>query len=51
MVYYTTLVIGLLTGLNTMSVQISLVIVSPGRGGFAVGFALRDVNSNFLSGV
>ena len=50
-VYYTILIIGLLTGLNTMGVQMAPIIASLGLGGFALGFALRDVISNFLSGV
>ncbi len=50
-VYYTILIIGLLTGLNTMGVQMAPIIASLGLGGFALGFALKDVISNFLSGV
>ena len=50
-VYYTVLIIGLLTGLSTMGVQMLPIIASLGLGGFALGFALKDVISNFLSGV
>ena len=50
-IYYTVLIIGLLTGLNTMGVRMLPIIASLGLGGFALGFALKDVISNFLSGV
>ena len=50
-VYYTVLILGLLTGLSTMGVQMIPIIASLGLGGFALGFALKDVISNFLSGV
>jgi len=48
--YYTVIIIGLLTGLNTMGVQMAPLIASLGLGGFALGFALKDVISNLLAG-
>ena len=49
--YYTILIIGLLTGLDTMGVRTGPVMASLGLGGFALGFALKDVISNLLAGV
>lgn len=49
--YYMIIIIGLLTGLDTMGVQMAPIIASLGLGGFALGFALKDVISNLLAGV
>ncbi|MDH5639080.1 MAG: mechanosensitive ion channel, partial [Nitrospinota bacterium] len=49
--YYTIIIMGLLTGFNTMGVQMAPIIASLGLGGFALGFALKDVISNLLAGV
>lgn len=50
-VYYVILVLGVLSGLSTMGVDIAPIIAGLGLGGFALGFALRDALSNLLSGV
>ncbi|MDH5477341.1 MAG: mechanosensitive ion channel family protein [Nitrospinota bacterium] len=49
--YYVIILIGLLTGLDTMGVRMGPIIASLGLGGFALGFALKDVISNLLAGV
>ncbi len=49
--YYAVLIIGALTGLDTMGVQMGPIIAGLGLGGFALGFALKDVISNLLAGV
>jgi small-conductance mechanosensitive channel len=50
-IYYAILVLGVLTGLSTMGVDVAPIIAGLGLGGFALGFALRDALSNLLSGV
>jgi small conductance mechanosensitive channel len=42
--------IGVLTGLGTVGVDLSAVIAGLGLTGFALGFALKDAISNFLAG-
>jgi len=49
--YYTILILGVLSGLSTMGIDITPIIAGLGLGGFALGFALRDALSNLLSGV
>lgn len=44
------LVIGIVTGLGTMGVNVSALVASLGLGGFALGFALRDAIGNVLAG-
>ena len=50
-IYYVILMLGILTGLSTMGVDVAPIIAGLGLGGFALGFALRDALSNLLSGV
>ena len=45
------LVIGLVTTLGTLGIDVSAIVASLGLTGFAVGFALKDSISNLLSGV
>ena len=45
------LVIGLVTALGTLGIDVSAIVASLGLTGFAVGFALKDSISNLLSGV
>ena len=45
------LIFGLVTALGTLGINISAMIASLGLVGFALGFALRDLLSNFLSGL
>jgi small conductance mechanosensitive channel len=51
-VFYTVvLILGLLTALPTMGLDVSALIAGLGLTGFALGFALKDVLSNLLSGI
>ena len=50
-VFYLVIVLGLVTGLNTMGVKTTPIIAGLGLSGFALGFALKDVISNLLAGV
>ncbi|MBC8245693.1 MAG: mechanosensitive ion channel [Verrucomicrobia bacterium] len=45
------LVVGLVTSLGTLGIDVSAIVASLGLTGFAVGFALKDSISNLLSGV
>ena len=45
------LILGVLTGLGTMGLDVSALVAGLGLTGFALGFALRDVLSNLLSGL
>ena len=45
------LVIGLVTALGTLGIDVSAMVASLGLTGFAVSFALKDSISNLLSGV
>ncbi len=49
--YYTIFVLSIMTGVATMGVDITPIIAALGLGGFALGFALRDVISNVLAGL
>lgn len=44
------LIIGAVTALGTLGININALIASLGLGGFAIGFALKDALSNLLSG-
>lgn len=46
-----TLVVGAITALGTMGVNVTALVAGLGLTGFALGFALRDVLSNFLAGL
>ena len=45
------LIVGLITALGTMGVNISAIVAGLGLTGFAFGFAFKDMLSNFISGV
>lgn len=47
----TLLIFGVVTALGTLGVDVGAMIASLGLVGFALGFALRDLLSNFLSGL
>ncbi len=49
-VRYALIIVGLITGLGTMGIDISALIAGLGLTGFALGFALRDALSNLLAG-
>ncbi|OGV39454.1 MAG: hypothetical protein A2X48_23890 [Lentisphaerae bacterium GWF2_49_21] len=44
------IVIGGITALGTLGVNVNALVAGLGLGGFAVGFALKDALSNLLSG-
>ncbi len=44
-------VLGIISSLGTLGINISALIAGLGLSGFALGFALRDALSNLLSGV
>ncbi|HEY0080816.1 MAG TPA: mechanosensitive ion channel family protein [Pyrinomonadaceae bacterium] len=51
-VFYTViLILGILTALPAMGLDVSALIAGLGLTGFALGFALKDVLSNLLSGI
>jgi small-conductance mechanosensitive channel len=45
------LMVGLVTALGTIGVDVSALVAGLGLTGFALGFALKDVLSNLLAGV
>ncbi len=44
-------VIGIITALGTMGVNVAALVAGLGLGGFALGFALKDILSNLLAGM
>jgi small conductance mechanosensitive channel len=51
LVFYILVIIGATVGLSTTGVNMNAVVASLGLGGFALGFALRDMISNFIGGL
>ena len=49
--YYSVIVFGLITGLETAGLNVSALIAGLGLTGFALGFALKDVLSNLVAGL
>jgi small-conductance mechanosensitive channel len=49
--YYGVLIFGAITALGTAGLNVSALVAGLGLTGFALGFALKDVLSNFVSGV
>jgi small-conductance mechanosensitive channel len=49
--YYSVLVFGGVTALGTAGLDVRALVAGLGLTGFALGFALKDVLSNFVSGV
>ena len=45
------LIIGFITALGTLGVNVSAIVAGLGLTGFAFGFAFKDMLSNFISGV
>ena len=45
------LIIGFITALGTLGVNISAIVAGLGLTGFAFGFAFKDMLSNFISGI
>ena len=48
---YTSIIIGLITTLSYLGIDVSAMIASLGLTGFALGFALKDILSNVISGI
>jgi len=51
LVYVGLLLLGVVTALGTMGVNVAALVTSLGLAGFALGFALKDALSNLISGV
>ena len=49
--YYGVLVFGFVTALGTAGMDVGALVAGLGLTGFALGFALKDVLSNFVSGI
>lgn len=47
----TLVILGIITSLGTLGIDVSALVASIGLTGFALGFALKDTISNLLSGV
>ena len=45
------MLIGLITALGTLGVDVSAMVAGLGLTGFALGFALKDILSNLISGI
>lgn len=45
------LILGLVTALGTLGINVSALVAGLGLTGFALGFALKDTISNLLSGI
>ena len=43
--------LGLITALGTLGVDVSAMVAGLGLTGFALGFALKDILSNLISGI
>ena len=44
-------IVGIITALGTLGVNVSAIVAGLGLTGFAFGFAFKDMLSNFISGV
>ncbi len=51
LIYASLLLLGLVTSLGTVGVNVAALVTSLGLAGFAIGFALKDALSNLISGV
>lgn len=49
--FFSLLVIGVISGLGTMGVDVAALVAGLGLTGFALGFALRDAVANLLAGI
>jgi small-conductance mechanosensitive channel len=50
-VWLTSLVVGAITALGTVGVDVTALVAGLGVTGFALGFAMKDIVSNALSGI
>jgi len=48
---YLLMLLGLITALGTLGVDVSAMVAGLGLTGFALGFALKDILSNLISGI
>ncbi len=49
--YYSIIIFGIITALSTAGLNVNALIAGLGLTGFALGFALKDVLSNLVSGI
>lgn len=49
--FYTLIILGVISALGTIGINISALVASLGLTGFALGFALKDAVSNLIAGV
>ncbi len=45
------IIMGMITALGTLGVDVSAIVASLGLTGFAIGFAFKDALSNYLAGI
>ena len=45
------MIVGFITALGTIGINVSAIVAGLGLTGFAFGFAFKDMLSNFISGV
>ena len=50
-IFYCLIIIGIISALGTLGVNISVLVAGLGITGFALGFACKDIISNFLAGI
>ena len=50
LIFYVFIVLGFTLGLANLGINVNAIIASFGLGGFALGFALKDIIANFVSG-
>jgi len=50
LIFYIFIVLGFTLGLANLGINVNAIIASFGLGGFALGFALKDIIANFVSG-
>ncbi|HEY4497057.1 MAG TPA: mechanosensitive ion channel domain-containing protein [Candidatus Paceibacterota bacterium] len=51
LLFYILIIVGLTVALSTTGVNVNAIIAGLGLGGFALGFALKDIIGNFISGL
>ena len=45
------IIMGIITALGTLGIDVSAIVASLGLTGFAIGFAFKDALSNYLAGI
>ena len=45
------IILGIVTALGTLGIDVSAIVASLGLTGFAIGFAFKDALSNYLAGI